>query len=125
MKKLDLKIESLCGELEHIVKYGNELTINKRSDYWGDIYTVYSNNLYGDIFSISFIAGKFTYAIKVEYDSSDNLEILIDKDNENVKNLMELVIDKYKNQKDNEKIEKIDQSLGIIDRINDRIFKED
>ena len=125
MKKLDLKIKSLCDKLEYIVKYGNELTINKRSDYWGDIYTVYSNNLYGDIFSISFISGKFAYAIKVEYDSSDDLGILIDEDNENAKKLMGLVKDKYENQKDEEKIEKIDKSLEIIDRINDKIFKED
>ena len=125
MKKIDSKIESLCDKLEYIVKYGNELIVNKRSDYWGYIYTVSSNDLCDDIFTILFIISKDAYSIKVNNKDSEVLEILIDKDNENAKNLMDLVIDKYKNQKDKEKIEKIDESLRIIDRINDRIFKED
>lgn len=126
MKKLDSKIESLCDKLQYIVKYGNEIVVNKRYVSWAnDMYTLSSNDLCDDIFTIAFIISKDAYSIKVNNKDSDDLGILIDKDNENVKNLMELVIDKYKNQKDNEKIEKIDQSLGIIDRISDKIFKED
>ena len=126
MKKVDLKIQSLCDKLEYIVKYGNELTVNKRYVSWAnDIYRVSSNDLCDDIFTIAFIISKDAYSIKVNNKSSEDLSILIDKDNENAKNLMELVKDKYENQKDKEKIEKIDQSLEIIDRINDRMFKED
>ena len=98
MKKIDSKIESLCDKLEYIVKYGNELIVNKRSDYWGYIYTVSSNDLCDDIFTILFIISKDAYSIKVNNKDSEVLEILIDKDNENAKNLMDLVIDKYKNR---------------------------
>ena len=126
MKKLDLKIEDLCDKLQYIVKYCNEIFVNKRYVSWAnDMYTVSSNDLCDDIFTIAFIISKDAYSIKVNNKDSEDLGILIDKDNENAKNLMELVIDKYENQKDKEKIEKIDQSLGIIDRISDKIFKED
>lgn len=126
MKKLDLKIEDLCDKLQYIVKYCNEIVVNKRYVSWAnDMYTVSSNDLCDDIFNIAFIISKDAYSIKVNNKDSEDLGILIDKDNENAKNLMDLVIDKYENQKDKEKIEKIDESLRIIDRINDRIFKED
>lgn len=126
MKKLDLKIENLCDKLQYIVKYCNEIFVNKRYVSWAnDMYTVSSNDLCDDIFTIAFIISKDAYSIKVNNKDSEDLGILIDKDNENAKNLMDLVIDKYENQKDKEKIEKIDESLRIIDRINDRIFKED
>lgn len=126
MKKLDLKIKNLCDKLQYIVKYGNEIVVNKRYVSWAnDMYTVSSNDLCDDIFTIAFIISKDAYSIKVNNKDSEDLGILIDKDNENAKNLMDLVIDKYENQKDKEKIEKIDESLRIIDRINDRIFKED
>lgn len=126
MKKLDLKIEDLCDKLQYIVKYCNEIFVNKRYVSWAnDMYTVSSNDLCDDIFTIAFIISKDAYSIKVNNKDSEDLGILIDKDNENAKNLMDLVIDKYENQKDKEKIEKIDESLRIIDRINDRIFKED
>ena len=128
MKKLDLKIEKLCNKLEYIVKYANDISVIKRWNfYWtNSSYTVSSNSLCGDIFSITFLADKHAYCIKVDYDnSSDNSDILIDEDNENAKKLMEIVKDKYENLQDKEKIEKIDESLEIIDRINDRIFKED
>ena len=126
MKKLDLKIEDLCDKLQYIVKYCNEIVVNKRYVSWAnDMYTVSSNDLCDDIFTIAFIISKDAYSIKVNNKDSEDLGILIDKDNENAKNLMDLVIDKYENQKDKEKIEKIDESLRIIDRINDRIFKED
>lgn len=126
MKKLDLKIEDLCDKLQYIVKYCNEIVVNKRYVSWAnDIYTVSSNDLCDDIFTIAFIISKDAYSIKVNNKDSEDSGILIDKDNENAKNLMDLVIDKYENQKDKEKIEKIDESLRIIDRINDRIFKED
>ena len=126
MKKVDLKIKNLCDKLQYIVKYGNEIVVNKRYVSWAnDMYTVSSNGLCDDIFTIAFIISKDAYSIKVNDKDSEDLSILVDKNNENVKNLMELVIDKYENQKDKEKIEKIDQSLGIIDRISDKIFKED
>lgn len=126
MKKLDLKIEDLCDKLQYIVKYCNEIVVNKRYVSWAnDMYTVSSNDLCDDIFNIAFIISKDAYSIKVNNKDSEDLGILINKDNENAKNLMDLVIDKYENQKDKEKIEKIDESLRIIDRINDRIFKED
>lgn len=126
MKKVDLKIKNLCDKLQYIVKYGNEIVVNKRYVSWAnDMYTVSSNGLCDDIFTIAFIISKDAYSIKVNDKDSEDLSILVDKNNENVKNLMELVIDKYENQKDGEKIEKIDESLRIIDRISDRIFKED
>lgn len=127
MKKLDLKIESLCNKLEYIVKYGSELTVNKGCGFWGNnMYTVSSDALCDDIFTIAFVRGKDVYSIKIDYsDSSDDLGIVVDANNENAKKLMDLVIDKYENQKDGEKIEKVDKSLEIIDRISDRIFKED
>ena len=126
MKKVDLKIKNLCDKLQYIVKYGNEIVVNKRYVSWAnDMYTVSSNGLCDDIFTIAFIISKDAYSIKVNDKDSEDLSILVDKNNENAKNLMELVIDKYENQKDGEKIEKIDESLRIIDRISDRIFKED
>lgn len=127
MKKVDLKIKSLCDKLQYILKYGNEIVVNKYCDFWGNsTYRVYSKILCHDIFSITFLANKHSYSIKIDYsDSSNDLGIVVDRNNENVKKLMKLVKDKYENQKDGEKIEKIDKSLEIIDRINDRIFKED
>ena len=126
MKKVDLKIESLCDKLQYILKYGNEIVVNKGCVYWAnDIYRVSSDVLCDDIFTIAFVINKNAYSIKVNNKNSEDLSILIDKDNENVKKLMKIVKDKYENQKDGEKIEKIDESLEIIDRINDRIFKED
>lgn len=126
MKKVDLKIESLCDKLQYILKYGNEIVVNKGCVYWAnDIYRVSSDVLCDDIFTIAFVINKNAYSIKVNNKNSEDLSILIDKDNENVKKLMKIVKDKYENQKDGEKIEKIDESLEIIDRINDRMFKED
>ena len=127
MKKVDLKIESLCDKLQYMLKYSNEIVVNKGCGFWGNnIYTVSSDALCDDIFSIAFLADKHSYSIKIDYsDSSDDLGIVVDGNNENVKKLMQLVKDKYENQKDGEKIEKIDKALEIIDRINDRIFKED
>ena len=128
MKKLDLKIEKLCNKLEYIVKYGNGISVTKKwSFFWGNaIYVVSSDGLCDDIFSVTFLTDKHVYSINLDYDdSSDNSDILIDEDNENAKKLMQLVKDKYENEKDEEKIEKIDKSLEIIDRINDKIFKED
>lgn len=126
MNEVDLKIEKLCNKLEYIVKYGNNITINKECAFWGNnIYTVSSNALCDDIFTITFVADRRAYFIKADFnDSSNDLGIAVNMNNENAKKLMEIVKDKYENLQDKEKIEKIDESLEIIDRINDRIFKE-
>lgn len=126
MKKVDLKIEKLCNKLEHIVKYTNDIIVIKSWNLWGDdIYTISSNDLRGDIFSIISLADNHGYSIRVDYDTSlDSSDIHIGEDNENAKKLMQLVKDKYENQKDEKKIKKIDKSLEILDKINDLIIKK-
>lgn len=126
MKKVDSKIESLCDKLQYIVKYGNEIVVNKGYVSWAnDMYTVSSNDLCDDIFTIAFIISKNVYSIKVNNKDSEDISILVDRDNENIKKLMKLIKDKYENRQNKKMIEKIDESLEIIDKINDRIFKED
>lgn len=126
MKKVDSKIEKLCNKLEYIVKYTNDVIVIKSWNLWGDdIYTISSNDLCGDIFSIISLADNHGYSIRVDYDTSlDSSDIHIGEDNENAKKLMQLVKDKYENQKDEKKIKKIDKSLEILDKINDILFKE-
>lgn len=127
MNEVNLKIEKLCNKLEYIVKHSDEISVD-RGVLCNNIYRIYSDDLYDYIFSIVFIKNKNAYFIKVNNnDSSNNLGIFVDADNKNAKKIMELVKDKYKNQQDKEKemIEKIDKSLEILDRINDRIFKEE
>lgn len=131
MKKLDLKIEKLCNKLEYIVKNSDEISAGIAYDIDNNtVYRISILNSDNDIFSIRLDADKHSYLIRIYnegnyYKSSDSSSILIDMDNENAKKLMQLVKDKYENQQDKEMIEKIDKSLEIIDRINDRIFKED
>lgn len=126
MKKIDSKIERLCDKLQYIVKYGSEIVVDITCGFFGNnIYRVSSHNLSDDIFTISIVIDKHAYCIEINNKDSEDLSLLVDVDNENAKNLMDLVRSKYENQKDKEKIVKIDQSLEILDRINDRIFKED
>lgn len=127
MKKLDLKIKKLCGKLEDIVKYGNGITID-RGLLSNNIYRISSNDLNGYTVTMVFIINENAYFIKVNNSNiSNSLGIFVDADNENVKKLMQLIKDKYKSQqyKEKEMIEKIDEFLEILDKINDRIFKED
>ena len=129
MEKLDLKIEKLCNKLEYIVKYGNGITID-RGLLSNNIYRISSNDLNGYTVTMVFIINENTYFIKVNNNNTSNsLGIFVDADNENVKKLMQLIKDKYKSQqykeKEKEMIEKIDEFLEILDKINDRIFKED
>lgn len=129
MKKLDSKIESLCDKLQYIVKYGNEISVTITYDaYKNIVYRISILNSDNDIFSI--VADNLSCLIKVYnegnyYKSSDSSFILVDADNENIKKLMKLIKDKYENRQDKKMIEEIDKSLEIVDRINDRIFKEE
>ena len=126
MKKIDLKIESLCGELEHIVN-SSEITVDTAYDINNNIvYRICILNSDNDIFSIRLLADKHSYLIRVYnggnyYKSSDSVSINIDIDDKNAERLMELIKTKYNNKKDKENIEKIDKALEIIDRT----FKED
>ena len=130
MKEVDLKIEKLCNKLEDIVN-SSEITVDATYDINNNsVYRIFILNSDNDIFSIRLLTDEHSYLIRVYnegnyYKSSESVSINIDIDDKNAKNLMEIVKDKYENQKDKEKIEKIDKALEIIDRINDRIFKED
>ena len=129
MNEVDLKIEKLCNKLEYIVKYGNGITITIIYDgYKNTVYRISILNSDNDIFSI--VAYELSCLIEVYnegnyYKSSDSSSILVDRDNENIKKLMKLIKDKYENRQNKKMIEKIDECLEIVDRINDRIFKEE
>ena len=129
MNEVDLKIEKLCNKLEYIVKYSNNISVNITYDaYKNIVYRISILNSDNDIFSI--VADNLSCLMKVYnkgnyYKSSDSSSILVDRDNENIKKLMKLIKDKYENRQNKKMIEKIDESLEIIDKINDRIFKED
>lgn len=131
MKKLDLKIEKLCNKLEYIVKNSDEISADIAYDIDNNsVYRISILNSDNDIFSIRLDVDKHSYLIRIYnegnyYKSSDSSSILIDEDNENVKKLMKLIKDKYENRQNKKMIEKIDECLEIVDRINDRIFKED
>lgn len=130
MKKLDLKIEKLCNKLEYIVKYGNGISVDTAYDIDNNtVYRIFILNSDNDIFSIRLLTNKHSYLIRIYnegnyYKSSDSSFVLVDMDNENAKKLMGLVKDKYEEKNDKANIERIDKSLEILDRINDRIFKE-
>ena len=129
MNEADLKIEKLCNKLEYIVKYGNNITITIIYDgYKNTVYRISILNSDNDIFSI--VAYNLSCLIEVYnegnyYKSSDSSSILVDADNENIKKLMKLIKDKYENRQNKKMIENIDECLEILDRNNDRIFKED
>lgn len=126
MKKIDLKIESLCGELEHIVN-SSETTVDVAYDTNNNtVYRIFIFNSDNDIFSIRLLVDEHSYLIRVYnegnyYKSPESVSINIDIDNKNAERLIELIKSKYNNKKDKEKIEKIDKALEIIDRT----FKED
>lgn len=127
MKKLDLKIEKLCNKLECIIKHSDDISVDIAHDIDNNtVYRIFILNSDNDIFSIRLLANNHSYLIRIYnegnyYKSSDSSFVLVDMDNENVKKLMELVKDKYKDQNDKVNIERIDKSLEILDRI----FKED
>lgn len=126
MKKIDSKIESLCGELEHIVN-SSEITVDTACDINNNtVYRIFILNSDNDIFSIRLLADEHSYLIRVYnegnyYKSSDGVSINIDIDDKNAERLIELIKSKYNNKKDKENIEKIDKALEIIDRT----FKEE
>lgn len=126
MKKLDLKIEKLCGKLEDIVN-SDDTSVDIAYDIDNNsVYRIFILNSDNDIFSIRLLVDNHSCLIRIYnegnyYKSSSSSSVLVDMDNENVKKLMELVKDKYDEQNDKAKIEKIDKALEILDRI----FKED
>lgn len=126
MKKLDLKIEKLCGKLEDIVN-SDDTSVDIAYDIDNNtVYRISILNSDNDVFSIRLLADNHSCLMRIYnegnyYKSSGSSSILVDTDNENVKRLMELVKDKYDEQNDKTKIEKIDESLEILDRL----FKED
>lgn len=126
MKKIDSKIESLCGELEHIVN-SCEITVDVAYDIDNNtVYRISILNSDNDIFSIRLLADEHSYLIRVYnegnyYKSSESVSINIDIDDKNAERLIELIKSKYNNKKDKEKIEKIDKALEILNRL----FKED
>ena len=127
MKKLDLKIEKLCNKLECIVNNIDDITVDIAYDIDNNsVYRIFILNSDNDIFSIRLLADNHSCLIRIYnegnyYKSSGSSSVLVDMDNENVKKLMELVKDKYDEQNDKAKIEKIDECLEILNRM----FKED